>query len=703
MNKLLNKIPLVRLIIPFTLGIITAVYIHTTSLIPFIFFLFVLSTYTLFSYHKTIRSNYKFRWIFGILIHISIFFAGYNLTSFKIKESKSFLNQSSESSVSISKIIETPQTKNRTIKLILELTNIKRANQWGKVNNNKVLAYIKKDSSSSTLDIGDVIVFKSPLKTISPPTNPHEFNYRNYLSYHFIYHEAFIDSDQWSLLSERQGNSLVEMASRIRKQLITTLRQKGLNKKELAVVSALVLGYKNEIDTQLKNAYSSAGAMHVLAVSGLHVGIIYLFFSFLLGFLDKRKYGSYLKSVILLIVLWSYALITGLSPSILRAATMFSFIIISKVMNRNNNIYNTLAASALFLLIIKPLLVMEVGFQLSYAAVLGIVIIQPWLYSFINTRWWLLDKIWEITAVSIAAQIATFPIALLYFHQFPNYFLLSNLIVIPLAIGILYLGIVTISCLSIPVLSDYLIKGLKLLTQFLNWAVINIEKLPYALSDNIRFNILDTWLIYSIIIFIILLIVYRKFKFILLASLSCILFLTTVLFRNYHDYNQKQLVIYNIPRHTVINFIDGKNSLLIADKLLIENEEKLLFHVQNNWINKGIHKKEYIPLSNSKRIFRTTNLFMTQNFLQFHNYKILFVNQNFHFKDKQQINVDLIILSKNRSYTVAQLLKSFHPKKIIVDASNSRYLAKKIKKEASILGIECHDVLKDGAFIKSIY
>jgi len=703
MDFSLNKIPLIRLLIPFILGIVAAVYFCTASSIPFYCFLFLLSLYLIFVFIKKINSYYNTRWLFGILIYTNSFLAGYNITSFKTKDSKSFNNISNKEQLFIGVIDESPQEKNKTIKVVLNTEYLKNQHEWEKAKN-KVILYLEKDSLSQSLSIADMIAIKTNLKFVSPPKNPNEFDYQNYLSNHFIYHYSYLKNRDWFLIQQAEENNLFKIASTVRNYLIKSLEKKGLNKNELAIASALILGYKNKIDIRLKKAYSSAGAMHVLAVSGLHVGVIYLLFNFLLVFLDKKKYGNYIKSGLLLFILWSYALITGFSPSILRATTMFSFIVIGKLLNRNNNIFNTLAASALVLLIINPLYIMEVGFQLSYAAVIGIIVIQPFIYNIFNTRWWLLDKIWEITAVSIAAQIATFPLALLYFHQFPNYFILSNLMVIPLAITILYLGILTISCLSIPIISDYLIIALKHLIQFLNWSVINIERLPYSLSNNIRFNILDTWLIYSLIITIILLVLYRKFKFLVLACISSILFLSSVFARNYQDIQQRKIFVYNITQHTAINFLDGNSSILLTDKELINKKEKLLYHIQNNWINRGIKNKENVPLySKEKKRYLNNHLFKNGNFFQFYNLKALLIDQNFEFSKIQDIKVDLVILSNNSTHSIVHIIKSFHPKEIIIDSSNSKQLSEKIMSEAYKLGVKCHSIAKDGAFIKSIY
>ena len=248
---------------------------------------------------------------------------------------------------------------------------------------------------------------------------------------------------------------------------------------------------KDELDFEVKQAYAAAGAMHVLAVSGLHVGIIFLILNTLLAILDTSKKGRIVKAIILLISLWSYAMITGLSPSVLRAATMFSFVIMGTVLNRSSSIYNTLAASAFFILIINPNLLFEVGFQLSYVAVLGIVYLQPLIYKRIYTRWWLLDKVWAITAVSIAAQIATLPLTLFYFNQFPVYFMLSNLLVIPSAAVILILGILLFIASPIPFISESIGWVLNKFIEGLNFGIKEIEVLPNSLIEGLSINVLE--------------------------------------------------------------------------------------------------------------------------------------------------------------------------------------------------------------------
>ncbi len=708
----LNHIPLLRLLLPFIGGIISVVYLKPNNTYLLSGFGIVTALFLLLLFIKKLNVNYKFRWFFGVLIYTNLLLAGACLTSLKYQntDSLSILLTKQNNQILIGEITEPTHIKEKTVKAILTINSIKNQNDWIKCNS-KVIVYLQKDSLSKKLNTGDLIAFESKLENIPPPKNPHEFDFRKYLSFHLINQQAFLSSDDWKLLQTSSASGIYKIASNSRRFLINTLRKKGIQGKELAVASALILGYKDNIDAQLKGAYASAGAMHVLAVSGLHVGIIFLIFNRLFSFLKKFKYGKIIKGIILILILWLYALLTGLSPSVMRAATMFTFIVTTKMANRNSSFFNTLAASALVLLIHNPLLIMEVGFQLSYIAVIGIVIIQPWINNWFNIRYWLLRKIWEITAVSIAAQIATFPLGLLYFHQFSNYFMLSNLIVIPLAIGILYLGIITLSFSFIPIIGDYLAVGLKYLIRFLNYSVNFIDALPYSLSENIRFSVSDTWLIYLFIVFIISLIAYRKFNYMLLGSSFIIVFLFSTLWIRYNNLDQQKLIVYNIPQYSAINFIDGNDNILISDIELTQNRSKLLFHVQNSWINNSLNKEKVVRfdyltkkhlLSNIYKI-DNKNLFTKRNYFQFYNYKIAIIDNNYQLKSNQNIlSVDLLILTKNTKRSIKDLLTQFNPDQIVIDASNSSYTSQRLKNESAEQRVNCWSVLLDGAYIRDI-
>jgi competence protein ComEC len=702
----LNSIPLLRLLLPFIAGVVWAVYKQPKF--EFVFFSFgvLIVIYFILLLIKQLNANYQFRWIYGVCIATTFFFGAASLTSYHFKDSVLIAKMLTDKRIqlTIGEIVAPTQLKPKSIKAILKIKHLKKRGQWirGK---GKVMVYFQKEAFSKQLEVGDVIAFKAQLKKVSPPKNPNEFDFKKYLSYHFIEHQVFLRAKNWKRLNPSPSFSWLHFATNCRNRLIKILQQKGLQGEELAVASALILGNKEDIGTPLKNAYASAGAMHVLAVSGLHVGVLFLIFSKLFSFLERIKYGGIFKGIVLLLILWSYALLTGLSPSVMRAATMFSFIVVAKMMNRNSNLFNTLAASAFCLLIYNPLLLIEVGFQLSYCAVLGIVIIQPWITNWFHFKAKIPRLIWEITAVSIAAQIATFPLGLLYFHQFPNYFMLSNLIVIPLAVVILYLGLSTLSFYFVPLLSSLLALGLTYSIKTLNYAVQFIEKIPYSLSENIRFGILDSWLIYLFIGSLIALIAFRKFKYLLFGSLCFSLFLMTSLWTKSTQMYQRKLIIYNIPKHTAINLIDGTDQVFIADQNLQKNHNKLKFHIQNNWITHGLEKEEIIELSPHTKSLNSNNqnLYRKNCFFQFYGVRFVLIDSNYQFHQKPiQLQVDYLILTKDNPFSIAELITQFTPQQLILDASHPPYQNDILVKEAHELGINCWSVLNDGAFQTTI-
>lgn len=699
----LNQLPILRFLIPLIAGIVVAVYFPSQNPLQFYVFgsLFLLFGISLII--KPLNSNFAFRWFFGVLIYFLFFNLGYGLTnnqSLKATHNLSSLNEQ----VVIGEIAEPPVVKDKIVKCVLSITGTKQQENW-QATKGKTIVFLQKDNESEKLTVGDVISFQPEFKDVPTTKNPLEFDYKKYLSFHLINQQAFLKSLNWKLLDKPDKNNIFVLADVIRRKMIFTLEKLGLTNNELGVASALILGYKNNIEAQLKSAYSSAGAMHVLAVSGLHVGIIFMIFNVLLKFTEKFKYGGIIKGIILLLVLWFYALITGLSPSVLRSATMFSFVVAAKMINRRTNFFNTLSASALLLLLVNPFLIFDVGFQLSYSAVIGIVLIQPWFSKWLSPTTWLGNYTWDLVTVSLAAQIATFPLGLYYFHQFPNYFLLANLLVIPFAVIILCLGLFTLAASFIPVLSVYIGMGLKWTIFGLNWVVTYIDQLPYAVTNKIKFTLSDTIFVYLIIGFILLLFVYRKFYYFALASITTLMLLTTIGFDKFKLLNQKKLIVYNIPKHTAINFIDGNDNILISDIML--SKDKLKFHVENNWIDKGIEAEKVVNLENLKKehlisnLYKidNRNLFTKRNYFQYYNHKIAIIDKNFRaFIPQEKLNVDFIIWTQNCKIPLEKLIQIFQFKKLIIDSSNSTYVNDKLVNEAKQLKMDYWSVQENGAF-----
>ncbi|HLC82907.1 MAG TPA: ComEC/Rec2 family competence protein, partial [Bacteroidia bacterium] len=632
---------------------------------------------------------------FGLLINFSFFVFAYQLTIYKTQKFSvsHFSNHCRGNSIVYARLADSYIEKEKSLKTIIEILAVKENDEWKKCTG-KAMVYLKTDSLALALKYGDELLLNVNFKEVPQPQNPGEFNYKRFLSFHNIYNNAYVKSDEWKSLKQNSGNPILKYSIGLRNDLLDVLKQNHLNGDELSVGAALLLGYTDKLDADLISAYSSTGALHVLSVSGLHVAIVYIVFSWLLVFLDRHKKGRIIKAILLILFLWFYAALTGLSPSVLRAATMFSFIIVAKATNKHTNIYNTLAASALFLLLINPYLIMEVGFQLSYLAVIGIVYIQPKIYEWFEFDNWLLDQVWMITAVSIAAQIATFPLGLHYFHQFPNYFLLSNLIVIPVSTLIIYVGIALFSFSTIPLFVKYLAIVFTWLIWFLNVSVKWIESLPYSLLQGISISVFETWLLYGLIILFLFYLSNRKYYFLIYSLSFCVFILISQVVEQQIQFNQKKIVVYNVAKTTAIDFVNSKQNVLLTDSVFAKNDSRLLFHVKHNWWDLGMNNSQIISEN-----FTTENLIVKSNFIQFFDKRLFVLNKVIKFKKKhsKKLNLDYLVISNNTKMRIEDVQQMFRVKMFVFDSSNSEYKIKKWKEECEELNQEYCSTMDAGA------
>jgi competence protein ComEC len=459
---------------------------------------------------------------------------------------------------------------------------------------------------------------------------------------------------------------------------------------EQAIAMALVLGVTDGLDNDLQNAYSASGAMHVLAVSGLHVGIIYWMILLLLKPIRSLAWSAWLIAIISLVCLWAYAFVTGLSPSVLRAVTMFSFMAIAKPFSRSTNIYNTLAASAFILLIYNPYLIMSVGFQLSYLAVIGIVYLQRPLYNLWEAPNKFLDWCWSISCVSIAAQIATFALGLLYFHQFPVYFLFSNLFVIPGSFVVLVLGILLLAVS--PLTSVAFVVGwlLEWTIKIVNIGVFAVEDLPYSLINGVYLTTFQCWLLMGVIISFILLFEFRKFHH-LISAFLLILIYSGVQWQHYtQEVKKKQLTIYRVNGHGAMEWIDDGRSYFYSDSSLVNDPERIRFHIRPNRVASGVG---YVAINDS--------LFMKSSsgfrYFNFRNNKVLWVDQkNCNLPDK--VIADYLIIGNNAVSSLDKIQDKVEFQRLILDSSNSRAYSIKMLREARSKSIAVHSVITQGAF-----
>ncbi|MFT5822770.1 MAG: competence protein ComEC [Crocinitomix sp.] len=576
-------------------------------------------------------------------------------------------------------VIEVPEEKENSVKCFANVTAVNGQKTIG-----KTLIYLEKTDRSLTLRYGDVLCLKGNFSDVRPNGNPMEFDYSRYLRIHNVTHQSYVRDTEWEKVTHF-GNAFFTWIYGVREYLGGVLDKSGMNGSNLMVARALILGEKASLDRETLRTFSSAGAMHVLAVSGLHVGIVMLIFSFLLKPVKRLPNGRILFIVLVVICIWFYALITGMSSSVLRAAVMFSFVIIGKELERESSVYQSIMVSAFLLVLIEPLIIFQVGFQLSYLAVLGIVFLQPKIYNLFYTKYFLLDKVWQISSVSIAAQLATFPLGLYYFHQFPNFFMLSNLIVIPLAFAILIAGIVYFTFFWIPGIGYACFLLVDGLLTILNAGVRWVEQLPHSIYWGVSIHWFEVFCLYLIIVLGAISFINRKAKWLIISlSLSVLLLVFNVAEKQYINATN-QLVIYNVNKATAVDLFYGGKNVFIADQKLIEDDDKLLFHVKHNWFYR----------SGNEYAYKTVQLNDSLQLLSFQN-KTLF-RMDSTVKDKIP-KTDFVLL-ENIAYLDSRVVADFANRNVSIVLGQGIAYRLKYFIEDRILPRNLHDLKAKGAFI----
>lgn len=551
----------------------------------------------------------------------------------------------------------------------------------------KVLVYFPPGADTLVnYSYGDVLLVRGTPRPVPAPANPAAFDYRRYLANRSVYHQLFLEDADMRRVGHESG--LIDYAMTLRRWSAGVIRENILGEREQATAMALVLGVTDALDDDLLQAYAATGAMHVLAVSGLHISVLYVVIAFLFRPLQRWRFGSWLLAGVSILLLWTYAFVTGLSPSVLRAVVMFTFVALANALKRRTNYYNTLAAAAFCLLVADPYLILSVGFQLSFLAVVGIMYIHPILYA----RWepdhrWV-GEAWKVTSVSIAAQLATFPLGLLYFHQFPNYFLFSNLLAVPGSSLVLVGGLVLLVCSVVPVVAAGAGFVLSWLIKLLNAVIFAFESLPYSLVEDVHITTLQCILLLVVVILIVQCMVWRKFRLVMMAGVACVLFSLLQWWHYLQDVHVSRLTVYAVPGHTAIDFIDHGRAVCYADSAFHSDDKSMRFHVRPNRVWRGIHAVHaYLPDTTSRGY----------RFITYGDQTLLHVwKKGVSLPD--HIPCDYLLISHNAVADLSVLCGRSLQSPIILDSSNAYAYAQRMLQQSAVLQLPVYSVPHAGAY-----
>lgn len=580
----LSKYPLLKILPPYISGIFLSYFGNfSDKIVPFSLVAIVVLWLLMLLMLRLKR--YKWQWIKTATMALAFTFAGICTTTLQLSPRVPPRQRTAtlESHEFIVRIVDFPVPRAHSDKVVVEL--LQTAN--GTPLNEKALLYVQRDTVGNAgtvapLHYGDVLTISTTLSEFAAPANPDAFDMRRYMQRRRIFLTGYVSNSGWQFADNVCPNMLKAFSHALQQRLAARYATAGMTGRELDIVRAILLGDDDTLEPELRTAYASAGVSHILCVSGMHVGIIFMILNFLFKPMDLFPKTRIAKAFLLMLSIWLYACITGLSPSVTRSATMFSFVTIGGVLRRNTNIFHSLMASLFILLAIKPLLLFEVGFQLSYLAVFGIVLIQPRIAGLLTCKTRVGNYFWELLSVSVAAQIATFPISAHYFGTFPNYFMLSNLTVIALSFAVMATGVGLLSLSFVPYISDGIAFLLTWEIRIMNGIVTFVEGLPGAVTRNIDLSGGQVLLLYVVIAMAYCAIYYRKHAYGWVALASLTLLAGTFALRRVAIERRVEMVAYNIRKVSALEFCYGGECLLFSDSIRNAGSPHYTYSIQNH-------------------------------------------------------------------------------------------------------------------------
>lgn len=686
-----KKAPFLRLLFPVIIGIITGYYLQVEIKFIIATALVLVISYCSFNILPLVY-RFKLQGINGIIITAFIVNAGVFLTWNKDARNHTdwYGKMYDSGSYIVATVNEPPVEKNKSYKA-LAIVNAVVKNDSLYPCTGKLLLYFSKDSIANSIQYGSQIIFKNKLQEIKNSGNPAAFNYKRYNSFQQIFHQCYLKKDDWILLKGNNGNVYKRTIFATQHYVVSVLNKYISGPDQSSIAKALLIGYKVDLDKDLVQAYSNAGVIHLIVIAGLHLGLIYVLLIWIAAKIPFVKNSKIISFIILFSCLWLFGLLTGASPPVMRALVMFSFIAIGKMFNKKSSVFNSLSASAFVLLCNDPYLLWDAGFQLSYLAVTGIVISQRYIYNWFYIKNKILNEAWKIASVSLAAQAFTLPACLYYFHQVPLLFILTNIVAIPLAIFTLYGCILLIFISPVHILALYVGKVLSLSIWLINHVVLFINAIPFSLWDGISVTVAETINLYCIIILFLYWLIKQNQSAFKLALCSTLLFAFMTTLNKWHFAKQKKIIVYDVPAHKAIDFIDGNFYHFVGDSDLMRDGLLQNFHLKPGRISLMVTKAN------------TFSLFQQNNFMGFYGKRILMIDSAVDYKPlPKKINVDYIIISKNPRLFIPMLAEVFNCSIYIFDASNPIWKIEKWKKDCEELHLRFHSVPEQGAFITDL-
>ena len=684
-----NKYPFLRLLIPLIVGILLCEVIgpvNCNKTLLYAVWVVLLCAEILIS---RLVKTYRHRWFFGILTMLVFIYLGYFRSCLQDVAAR-------QSGIYLARVYDPPTEKEKSVKVLLELEGFRQDTADIKVSG-KVMAYFQKSEEALQLEYGDLLTFAVPIVDVPPPRNPDEFDYRKYLERRGVTGRVYLKEGNWNPTGVRECNAVFAFAYRFRSRLLEILQNNGISDDEFGIGAAILLGYDESLPAQVRQSFVAAGAMHILCVSGMHVGIVYLLASFFLGFLGRGKKALVIRKTVLLFLIWFYALLTGLSPSVMRSALMISFIIIGELIHRKGFVLNSIAASAFVLLLVDPNNLFAIGFQLSYVAVVGIVLLQRPIYNLLYVKNKVLDKLWEITAVSLAAQIATMPFTVYYFNQFTPYFWLSNLFMTPLSFLVILGGMLLLLFAWVPALGVVVGRVVWWLLHFMNVVVSGVESLPLSLVKGLYMSDFRFGLSLLLLLLLWLFVNLRKKRMLMEMLVLSAVFSVSLAFNSQQSLDGSRMIVYSLNKHTAFDFVSNGSHVLMCDESLLSDPSTIDYSLKGSWAKQQLTLNP--PCFTLKEDFALESVHKKAWMLSFQGALLalwepaMAVDSCF-----QRVAVDYLMVREKQRPDLLRVNNTYQVGMLLIDGSVPDYLSDEWIRQAKEYGLPYHD-LKEGAFV----
>lgn len=687
-----SKTPFIRLLLPLITGIILQWYFQFATIVlllacgvPVLFFILF--------FFLPLAKRYRRQWVAGLLLYLLLAAAGACLTWRRdITHSPDWFGHHYQPGDVVMFSLAEPLTeKANSFKASATIHALLRGRKTISAGG-QIIVYFRKDSLPAGLQYGSVLLTNASLQPIKNAGNPGGFDYKRYCRFQGITAQLYLQHYQVVVTGHNKGNRTKHFLYGLREKVIRLLQQYIPGEREPALAEALLIGYKDDLDKGLLQSYSNTGVVHIIAVSGMHLALIYWVLNLLLAPLKKRKQTRWLLPLLVMGLLWLFTLLAGGAPSILRAAVMFSCIMLGQLIGRRGSVYNTLALSAFVLLCYNPFWLWDVGFQLSYAAVLSIVLFYKPVYGLLYTRCKLLDYCWQLMAVTVAAQLLTTPVSIYHFHQFPVYFLITNLLAVPLSSIILVGELLLLALAMIPAAATAAGWLLGQLIRLMNAIILEVEQWPFALWDGLLLSIVQVILLYVLVATISLALINKAKKMWWASFFIVVAFLVLRIHSFYTAARQQKLIVYNVPRKTAIDCVAGRRYVFIGDSSLLADDFARNFHLKPSRVLHRVSPGQQLP-----------GLYTKDNFILFGGKSIVLLDTATRFAPANpRLVADLLIIAGKMYPSLARLQQSFDIRQVVADGKTPFYRIAQWKKECAALKIPFHDVNEQGAFVMNL-